>query len=88
MANTAMLGSLMVPEMNRRGYAPYMSIGPIIGAGGLAMLIPPSAMGVLLGKSGAYRYWCFVNCRFAAGTVMLAAALLPGDLAAGETQPC
>jgi len=50
MANTAMLGSLMVPEMNRRGYAPYMSIGPIIGTGGLAMLIPPSSMGVLLGS--------------------------------------
>ena len=30
MANTAMLGSLMVPEMKRRGYAPYMAIGPII----------------------------------------------------------
>ncbi len=50
MANTAMLGSLMVPEMTRRGYAPYMSIGPIIGTGGLAMLIPPSSMGVLLGS--------------------------------------
>jgi tripartite ATP-independent transporter DctM subunit len=50
MANTAMLGSLMVPEMNRRGYAPHMSIGPIIGTGGLAMLIPPSSMGVLLGS--------------------------------------
>jgi tripartite ATP-independent transporter DctM subunit len=50
MANTAMLGSLMVPEMSRRGYAPHMSIGPIIGTGGLAMLIPPSSMGVLLGS--------------------------------------
>lgn len=50
MANTAMLGSLMVPEMNRRGYAPYMAIGPIIGTGGLAMLIPPSSLGVLLGS--------------------------------------
>ncbi len=50
MANTALLGSLMVPEMNRRGYAPHMSIGPIIGTGGLAMLIPPSSMGVLLGS--------------------------------------
>jgi len=50
MANTAMLGSLMVPEMNRRGYAPHMSIGPIIGTGGLAMLIPPSSMGVLMGS--------------------------------------
>ena len=50
MANTAMLGSLMIPEMNRRGYAPHMSIGPIIGTGGLAMLIPPSSLGVLLGS--------------------------------------
>jgi tripartite ATP-independent transporter DctM subunit len=50
MANTAMLGSMMVPEMTRRGYARHMSIGPIIGTGGLAMLIPPSSLGVLLGS--------------------------------------
>jgi len=48
MANTAMLGSLMVPEMQRRGYNPKMSMGPILGTGGLAMIIPPSALGVLL----------------------------------------
>jgi len=50
MANTAMLGALMIPEMSRRGYARHMSIGPIIGTGGLAMLIPPSSLGVLLGS--------------------------------------
>ncbi len=48
MANTAMLGSLMVPEMDRRGYSKKMSMGPILGTGGLAMIIPPSALGVLL----------------------------------------
>ena len=48
MANTAMLGSLMVPEMQRRGYSPHMSMGPILGTGGLAMIIPPSSLGVLL----------------------------------------
>lgn len=48
MANTAMLGSLMVPEMRRRGYSKRMSMGPILGTGGLAMIIPPSALGVLL----------------------------------------
>ena len=48
MANTAMLGSLMVPEMQRRGYNQRMSMGPILGTGGLAMIIPPSALGVLL----------------------------------------
>lgn len=50
MANTAMLGSLMVPEMMSRGYKRHMAIGPIIGAGGLAMIIPPSTMTVLLGS--------------------------------------
>ncbi len=48
MANTAMMGSLMVPEMSRRGYKRHMSMGPILGTGGLAMIIPPSALAVLL----------------------------------------
>ena len=48
MANTAMLGSLMVPEMRRRGYSAQMSMGPVMGSGSLAMIIPPSALGVLL----------------------------------------
>ena len=39
----------MVPEMTERGYKKSMSIGPILGTGGLAMLIPPSALAVLLG---------------------------------------
>lgn len=48
MGSTALLGSLMVPEMNRRGYKSHMSIGPILGTGGLAIIIPPSALAVLL----------------------------------------
>lgn len=50
MGNTAMLGSLMVPEMMRRGYKKYMAMGPILGVGGLAMIIPPSGLAVLLGS--------------------------------------
>ena len=50
MANTAMLGSLLVGEMDQRGYKPHMSIGPIIGTGGLAIIIPPSGLAVLLGS--------------------------------------
>jgi tripartite ATP-independent transporter DctM subunit len=49
MGSTALLGTLMVPEMSRRNYKKSMSIGPILGTGGLAMLIPPSALAVLLG---------------------------------------
>ncbi|MDP4993160.1 MAG: TRAP transporter large permease [Marivita lacus] len=48
MGSTALLGSLMVPEMNLRGYKSHMSIGPILGTGGLAIIIPPSALAVLL----------------------------------------
>ncbi|MBK5927724.1 TRAP transporter large permease [Rhodobaculum claviforme] len=48
MGSTALMGSLMVPEMNRRGYSQHMSLGPILGTGGLAIIIPPSALAVLL----------------------------------------
>ncbi|WP_287439861.1 TRAP transporter large permease subunit, partial [Reinekea sp.] len=49
MGSTALMGSLLVPEMERRGYKKHMSIGPILGTGGLAIIIPPSALAVLLG---------------------------------------
>lgn len=49
MANTAMLGSLLVPVMTKRGYSKAMSLGPILGTGGIAMIIPPSALAVVLG---------------------------------------
>jgi tripartite ATP-independent transporter DctM subunit len=50
MASTALMGTLMVPEMSKRGYKNRLSIGPILGVGGLAILIPPSALAVLLGS--------------------------------------
>jgi tripartite ATP-independent transporter DctM subunit len=49
-ATTALLGSLMLPEMLRRGYHPNMAMGPIMAIGGVDMLIPPSALAVLLGS--------------------------------------
>lgn len=48
MGTTAMMGSILSPEMERRGYKKPMSIGPIIGSGGLAIMIPPSALAVIL----------------------------------------
>jgi tripartite ATP-independent transporter DctM subunit len=52
MGACALLGSLMVPDMMRRGYNKYLSIGPIMGIGGLAVIIPPSALTVLLATLG------------------------------------
>ena len=40
-ATTALLGSLMLPEMLRRGYHSSMAMGPIMAIGGVDMLIPP-----------------------------------------------
>lgn len=51
-ANTAMMGGTLLPEMLRRGYHPSLSIGPIMAVGGIAMLIPPSALAVMLGSLG------------------------------------
>jgi tripartite ATP-independent transporter DctM subunit len=49
-ATTAMLGSLMLPVMLKRGYHPTMAAGPIMAIGAVDMLIPPSALTVLLGS--------------------------------------
>lgn len=49
-ATTAMLGGLMVPLMLARGYHPTMATGPIMAIGAVDMLIPPSALTVLLGS--------------------------------------
>ncbi|MBN2034791.1 MAG: TRAP transporter large permease, partial [Deltaproteobacteria bacterium] len=51
-ANTAMLGTVLLPDMKRRGYKTAMTVGPIIGVGGLAMLIPPSSLAVVLASIG------------------------------------
>jgi tripartite ATP-independent transporter DctM subunit len=49
-ATTAMLGSLMLPVMLARGYHPTLASGPIMAIGAVDMLIPPSALTVLLGS--------------------------------------
>lgn len=49
-ANTALLGSVLLPQKLERGYNARMAMGPIMAVGGLAMLIPPSALAVLLGS--------------------------------------
>jgi tripartite ATP-independent transporter DctM subunit len=51
-ASVAMLGSTLCGDMDKRGYKKEMSLGPILGAGGLAIMIPPSGMAVLLGALG------------------------------------
>ncbi len=49
-ANTAVLGSALLPDMLKRGYHPTIAMGPIMATGSIAMLVPPSALAVLLGS--------------------------------------
>ncbi len=49
MASTAVLGSTLLPDMEKRGYKAPMSVGPILGCGALDTMIPPTALGVILG---------------------------------------
>ncbi len=48
MAGCAMLGQTLLPEMEKKGYKYQITLGPIMGCGTLAAMIPPSALGVLL----------------------------------------
>ncbi|MEO4045099.1 TRAP transporter large permease subunit [Hoeflea sp. CAU 1731] len=71
-ANTAMLGGVMLPEMQKRGYSPALSMGPIMAVGGIAMLIPPSALAVLLASLARMPV-----------AELLAGGIIPGLLMAG-----
>ncbi|MCJ1901698.1 TRAP transporter large permease subunit [Paracoccus versutus] len=70
-ANTALLGTTLLPDMLKRGYKKHMIMGPILATGGLAMIIPPSSLAVLLGSLA----------RIDVGALLIA-GLIPGLLLA------
>lgn len=47
-ASTALIGNTMLPRMVEQKYNPKIAMGSIMSVGGIAMLIPPSALAVLL----------------------------------------
>ena len=49
MADTAALGMVLIPEMHSRGYSKYLATGCVATCGALAVLIPPSALMVIMG---------------------------------------
>ena len=66
-ATAVLLGKVLLPEMQRRGYKKPMTIGPIMGSGVLAPIIPPSGQAVLLASLAG----------LSAGKILIAAAI-PG----------
>lgn len=49
MSSCALLATILLPEMDSRGYDKSIGMGSIIASGGLAVLIPPSTLAVLYG---------------------------------------
>jgi tripartite ATP-independent transporter DctM subunit len=72
-AVTAMLGSLMVPLMLARGYHPVLATGPIIAVGALDMLMPVSALAVLLGSLSGISITRLLMGGFVPGMILKAA---------------
>ncbi|NML16742.1 TRAP transporter large permease [Azohydromonas caseinilytica] len=72
-ATTAMLGRSMSPVMLEKKYHPSLAMGPIIAIGGVDMLIPPSALIVLLGSLSNISI-----------TKLLFAGILPGVILAAS----
>lgn len=75
-ANTAVLGSVLLPDMLRRGYHPTMAMGPIMATGSIAMLIPPSALAVLLGSLAGISISGLLMAGILPGMLMASAFLL------------
>ena len=72
-ANTAILGNVLLPDMIKRGYKPVIAMGPIMAVGGIAMLIPPSSLAVLLASIAQQSV-----------AMLLVAGVIPGILMAGS----
>jgi len=72
LASVALLGSVLVPVMEKRSYKKSMSLGPIMGSGGLAAMIPPSSLAVLIGVIG----------EISVGAILIA-IIIPGLVMAG-----
>ena len=69
-ATTALLGRILVPDMMKRGYQQPMTLGPVMGSGGLAVMIPPSALGVILAATADISVGAFLMSIIVPGLLM------------------
>lgn len=70
MASVAMLGSALAPEMEKRRYHKTMNLGPIMGSGGLAIMIPPSGLAVLVATLAKFSVGKFLIAIIVPGALM------------------
>ncbi len=76
MANTAILGSTLIPEMRKYNYHRTLTFGPIMAAAGLAIVIPPSSLAVMLGSIGKISVGPLLIAGIIPGLVMAASYVL------------
>ncbi|MBI4284642.1 MAG: TRAP transporter large permease subunit [Chloroflexi bacterium] len=86
LSGVAVFGSTLVPEMKRRGYQKPMIYAPILAAGGLATLIPPSVLTVILAALAQQSLGKLLVASFIPG-FMLAALYATYILVRGKLQP-
>jgi len=94
-ASAAMLGSTLAPEMLKRGYRKPMILGPIMAGGGLAAMIPPTGLGVLVAAIGEISVGAILVAIYIPGIILgavyvvyiLARCRIQPDLAAAYDVP-
>lgn len=52
-ATCALLGTILLPEMLKKGYSKHLSLGPLMGVGTVDALIPPNALTVVFASLAA-----------------------------------
>ncbi len=70
LSTTAMLASLLAPDMMKRGYNTRMVLGPIMGGGLLAVIIPPSILAVIFASIGGIDVGKLLIAGFVPGLVL------------------
>ncbi len=75
-ASAAMLGSTLAPDMKKYGYKKPMILGPILAGGGLAAMIPPTGLGVLVGAVAEVSIGQLLIAIYIPGLLLMAISVL------------
>lgn len=90
----AMFGSLLVPEMRRRNYSKYMSMGPVMAGSALAVVIPPSTLAIVMASQASVSIGKLLMAGFVPGFlisslfgayIIIACLIKPSLAPAGES---
>lgn len=75
-ATCALLGTILLPDMLKKGYSKHLSLGPLMGVGTVDALIPPNALTVVLASLAAIDVGQLLIAGILPGLLMTALYLL------------